>query len=33
MLDCEKGVENRLFNQATFITKSATHIFGYEIFF
>ena len=35
MLDCGKGVDSRLFKQlrwlGTFIARSATHIFGYEI--
>ena len=35
MLDCGKGLDNRLVKQwrwlGTFIARSATHIFGYEI--
>ena len=37
MLDCGKGVDNRLFKQwrwlGTFIARSATQIFGYEIIY
>ena len=37
MLDCGKGVDSRLFKKwrwlGTFIARSATHIFDYEIIY